>query len=108
MLAAGVPEPEILADFPDLEAEDIRACLRYAARRADLARVAEFVSPRVSAPQVFRLDRQRTWPASAEPLVADTLASLAWWNMRARQAGDPDAASSWCSRSSRERGRWRC
>jgi len=51
----------------------------------------EFVSPRVSAPQVFRLDRQRTWPASAEPLVADTLASLAWWNMRARQAGDPDA-----------------
>lgn len=39
MLAAGVPEPEILSDFPDLEAEDIRACLRYAARRADLARL---------------------------------------------------------------------
>ena len=51
----------------------------------------EFVVPRVSAPQVFRLDRQRTWPASAEPLVADTLATLAWWNMSVRQAGDADA-----------------
>jgi hypothetical protein len=51
----------------------------------------EFVSPRVSAPQVFRLDRQRTWPASAEPLVADTLASLAWWNMSVRQVGEPDS-----------------
>ena len=39
MLAAGVQEPEILSDFPDLEAEDIRACLRYAARRPDLARL---------------------------------------------------------------------
>ena len=31
MLAAGVPEAVILEDFPDLEIEDIRACLRYAA-----------------------------------------------------------------------------
>jgi uncharacterized protein (DUF433 family) len=30
MLANGAPEVEILADFPDLEAEDIRACLAYA------------------------------------------------------------------------------
>ena len=51
----------------------------------------EFVSPSVSAPQVFRLDRRRTWPLPAEPYVADALASLAWWNMSVRQVGDPDA-----------------
>ena len=31
MLANGVSEAEILADFPDLESADIRACLAYAA-----------------------------------------------------------------------------
>lgn len=31
MLANGVAAEEILADFPDLEADDIRACLAYAA-----------------------------------------------------------------------------
>ena len=31
MLAEGVAESEILADFPDLESADIRACLAYAA-----------------------------------------------------------------------------
>ncbi|HLG88442.1 MAG TPA: DUF433 domain-containing protein [Alphaproteobacteria bacterium] len=35
MLAAGVPEQEILADFPYLEAEDIRASLAFAAEQAD-------------------------------------------------------------------------
>ncbi|MGH6691380.1 MAG: DUF433 domain-containing protein [Gammaproteobacteria bacterium] len=32
-LAAGVTEDEILADFPDLEREDIRAALAFAADR---------------------------------------------------------------------------
>ncbi|HEY2032530.1 MAG TPA: DUF433 domain-containing protein [Rhizomicrobium sp.] len=32
MLAQGASKKEILADFPDLEADDIRACLEYAAR----------------------------------------------------------------------------
>jgi len=32
-LASGMSEEEILADFPDLTAEDIRACLEYAADR---------------------------------------------------------------------------
>jgi hypothetical protein len=50
-----------------------------------------FVSPRVSTPQAFRLARSATWPLSAEPFVADALASLAWWNMSVRQIGDPDA-----------------
>jgi len=35
LLAAGVSEADILADFPYLEAEDIRACLAYAAEEAD-------------------------------------------------------------------------
>jgi len=32
-LASGMTEEEILADFPDLEAEDIKACLAFAADR---------------------------------------------------------------------------
>jgi uncharacterized protein (DUF433 family) len=32
-LAAGMTPVELLADFPSLEAEDIRACLSYAADR---------------------------------------------------------------------------
>ena len=32
-LAAGVKEDEILADFPQLTREDIRACLAFAAER---------------------------------------------------------------------------
>jgi len=51
----------------------------------------EFVGTGVSAPQPFRLARGATWPLSAEPFVADALASLAWWNMDVRQVGDPDA-----------------
>jgi len=35
MLAANVPAAEILEDFPYLEAEDIRACLEYAAKELD-------------------------------------------------------------------------
>jgi len=35
LLATGVPESEILADYPDLEAEDIRAALEYASGNAD-------------------------------------------------------------------------
>ena len=30
-LASGMTEAEILADYPDLEAEDLRACQAYAA-----------------------------------------------------------------------------
>ncbi len=40
LLAAGVGEDEILADFPDLERDDIRACLVFAARRASHVQVA--------------------------------------------------------------------
>lgn len=33
MMASGMSEANILADFPELEAEDIRACLAFAAER---------------------------------------------------------------------------
>jgi uncharacterized protein (DUF433 family) len=35
LLAARVPEAEILADYPDLEPEDIQASLEYAAAQLD-------------------------------------------------------------------------
>ena len=35
MLAGGADDAEILADFPYIKAEDIRACLAYAASVAD-------------------------------------------------------------------------
>lgn len=35
LLAAGASEQEILADYPYLTAEDVKACLRYAAAQAD-------------------------------------------------------------------------
>ena len=40
MLASGVSEDQILADFPDVERDDIRACLHYAAQRSDIVRIA--------------------------------------------------------------------
>jgi uncharacterized protein (DUF433 family) len=35
MLAGGASEAEILGDFPYIALDDIRACLRFAARSAD-------------------------------------------------------------------------
>lgn len=35
MLADGVPESEILQDFPYLQSDDLRACLEYAAQEVD-------------------------------------------------------------------------
>jgi uncharacterized protein (DUF433 family) len=35
MLAGGASEGQILKDFPDLEAEDIRACLQYASAQVN-------------------------------------------------------------------------
>ena len=39
MLAENVSITEILNDFPDLELEDIQACLLLAARRTDFTRL---------------------------------------------------------------------
>jgi uncharacterized protein (DUF433 family) len=35
MLASGATEAEILADFPDLQPEDVRASIAYASRYLD-------------------------------------------------------------------------
>ncbi|WP_404421156.1 DUF433 domain-containing protein [Nibricoccus sp. IMCC34717] len=35
LVASGIPEAEILADYPDLESDDIKACLEYAAAQLD-------------------------------------------------------------------------
>ena len=40
MLACPVSVEEILRDFPDLEPDDIRACLLFAARRTTFPQVA--------------------------------------------------------------------
>lgn len=39
-LADNVTPSEILADFPDLEPEDIQACLLFASLRIDFPRIA--------------------------------------------------------------------
>ena len=39
MLAESVNVTEILEDFPDLEMEDIQACLVFAARRTEFPRL---------------------------------------------------------------------
>ena len=36
LLASGMSHSEILADYEDLEEDDIRACLQYAARLSDV------------------------------------------------------------------------
>ena len=40
MLGDGVEMAEILADFPDLERDDVLASLQFAARRSDIVRLA--------------------------------------------------------------------
>ena len=35
LFASGLTREELLAELPDLEPEDIEACLRYASRRLD-------------------------------------------------------------------------
>ena len=35
LLANGLTQEQVLAELPDLEPEDIRACLSYASRRFD-------------------------------------------------------------------------
>ena len=47
LLAAGETSAQILADYPYLEADDIAACLLYAARRLDHPNVAAW--PQVAA-----------------------------------------------------------
>ena len=44
LMASGMTNEEILADYEDLEAEDLKACLLYAARLAKVKQVAKLVA----------------------------------------------------------------
>lgn len=50
LVASAMPIPEILRNYPDLEEEDIRQCLRYAASLAE-DRMAIFPEPTVAVPR---------------------------------------------------------
>lgn len=41
LLAAGMSKEEILDDYPDLEAEDIQACLQFAAKLSKVKSVTK-------------------------------------------------------------------
>ena len=41
LLASGMTLPEILNDYEDLEEDDIRACLQYAAKLSDVKTVTK-------------------------------------------------------------------
>jgi uncharacterized protein (DUF433 family) len=40
LLGSGMTAQEILADYPDLEADDIQACLQFAAKLSDVKSLA--------------------------------------------------------------------
>ncbi len=40
LLSEGISQDTILQDFPDLEIEDIKACLKFAASRVNIPRLA--------------------------------------------------------------------
>ena len=44
LLASGMSRDEILADYEDLEAEDITACLTFAARLSNVHRILPFAA----------------------------------------------------------------
>ncbi|MEJ7595464.1 MAG: DUF433 domain-containing protein, partial [Planctomycetaceae bacterium] len=44
LLASGMSHGEILADYADLEEEDLRACLHYAARISDVKILSRITS----------------------------------------------------------------
>jgi uncharacterized protein (DUF433 family) len=44
LMASGMTNEEILADYEDLEAEDLNACLLYAARLAKVKQVTKLVA----------------------------------------------------------------
>ena len=43
LLASGMSHSEILADYEDLEEDDIRTCLQYAARLSDVKSLASTI-----------------------------------------------------------------
>lgn len=54
LLPGGLTEPELLREYPDLETEDIRECLRFAAASA-MER------------EVYSLDKSLSWMSRLRP-----------------------------------------
>jgi len=44
LLASNMTQEEILADYPDLEKEDLQACLLFAARIVDVKSITKLVA----------------------------------------------------------------
>ena len=44
MLASDMTQEEILADYPDLEKEDLQTCLLFAARMVDIKSITKLVA----------------------------------------------------------------
>ena len=44
LLSAGMSHPEILADYPSLEDDDIKACLAYASRLTKIKSIHKIVA----------------------------------------------------------------
>ncbi len=44
LMASGMTDEEILADYEDLESEDLKACLLFAAKLANVGSITELVS----------------------------------------------------------------
>jgi len=44
LFAGGMSEQEILADYPDLEPDDLRACLTYAAQLSETKSILRVVA----------------------------------------------------------------
>ena len=44
LIASDMTDEEILADYPDLEKEDLKACLIFAARLAQVKRISRLVA----------------------------------------------------------------
>lgn len=92
LLAAGVEEAEILEDHPYLEAEDIRACLEYAAAEKDPSPPAK-AAP--LAPKTGARPKGGNDPGETRDLRYDRLfpgkARVSFEEYAASQNGDPAA-----------------
>ncbi|MDO7851176.1 DUF433 domain-containing protein [Hymenobacter convexus] len=64
-LAAGTTEAEILTQHPELEPEDLRACLAFAAERLKPLERASY-SPEDESSEEWILNRQSQWLAEQE------------------------------------------
>ena len=61
-LSGGVPEGELLAEYPDLEPDDLRACIAYAADLVESERVYPVGAGTAERTSWSTLAQARRWP----------------------------------------------